>query len=369
MIPQQATNAIRSSTSWLDFVDKALKVSRSVYVAIAAIVAVIVANQADARRSRFTIYVIGRLWIECVLIATLWLLYVFCRRLVIKAQEHRVEGPVSKTAMTRVAVLSLANLALLLALVPPLVYIVKVRYFLWKNAVLSSYVETAKAHIDEQAKTGALNSAQHTLEIVSEVTKNTAYQSRLDYRRAKLLAMINRSNDLDRTSMGQINYVTQRSAFFSLVEAVRLNPENSDAADRLKDQVQIVKTYLSEDANAICNGGGDLRSFTGKAVAMIEAQSFWERHGASDNCKQSVKDDLFDGWGIAAISCILERNDALRRHVTIGKSGSCPPGKDFWTPLSGMQSELEAPSQPLQYEHPFYPTWFDLWHKYKQRQP
>jgi len=126
-----------------------------------------------------------------------------------------------------------------------------------------------------------------------------------------------------------------------LVESVRLNPENSDAADRLAQKLTVVDGYLSQDANAICSGNGNLSDSSRKAVALIEARALWDKYGSGDHCTESVRNDLVDGWGVSSIKCILERNSAIRygNGAMRGNSKSCPRRSEFLDPVATIGAE------------------------------
>jgi hypothetical protein len=249
-------------------------------------------------------------------------------------------------------------------------YIAKVRYNYWTTQVLPSYVAVVQTRIDQEAASGALQSARSTVDLAAEVLKGTAEEGWLDDRRRMLDAIIRRSEMLDKASMVQSNFVTQRPVFFSLVESVRINPENSAAADRLAQKLEIVKGFLDNDAASICSSQGVFNSFQGKAVAGIEARLLWDAHETSNDCVASVKNDLADGWGIARIRCLLDLNQSIRRgdrNLSLDAK-TCPEGPDFWSPPE-VRSGLEYTAADTQRasHHPLYPTVLDLWRKYLRK--
>jgi hypothetical protein len=350
----------------LDRIERWFKLSSSFYGALGAIAAVIIANQTEARRTRFTIYIVSQMWIECILAAMFWYTYLSIRKLLARVNEQSSDRRLKGRSKLQTVLLILLNLVVVLALAPPVVYIARVRYVFWTTQVLQSYVEAAKFEIDQETASGALNTALNTAENVSDVLKGTAQQSSLDYRREVLEAAIQKSSALEKGSIDAWNLVTQRRGFFSLVESVRLDPENSSAADRLAQKLEMVRNYLAEDSSKICNSQGKLSSFSGKAISIIEAKVLWEKYGSSDHCGDSVKNDLFDGWGISAITCALERNDAIRHgnRKTDGDKGKCPDGEDFWTPMPPTytaDSSIDSTNQAAAFHHPIYPTFVDLW--------
>jgi hypothetical protein len=301
------------------------------------------------------------MWIECLLAASLWCLF-----LVVQSQFGRVE-PRDGKEKHRVRTFALGVLISLtvIMLIPPLGYIAKVRYNYWTTQVLPSYVVVAQTRIDQEAASGALQSARSRVDVAAEILKGTAEEGRLDDRRRILDAIIRRSEMLDKASMVQSNLVTQRPVFFSLVESVRINPENSAAADRLAQKLEIVKGFLDNDAASICSSQGVFNSFQGKAVAGIEARLLWDAHGTSNDCVASVKNDLADGWGIARIRCLLDLNQSIRRGDRNPSldAKTCPEGPDFWSPSEVRSGYTAAVTQRASH-HPAYPTVLDLWRKY-----
>ncbi len=368
MSTDKASEKPKQRGSTLDKLDKLFKLSNSMYAALAALAAVIVANQTEWRRTRFTIYVVSQMWIECVFVVLIWCLYLFIRRLMNRAKRQGLNYTAKDWFRPRTLILSTLILMLAAMFVPPIAYIAKVRYDFWTARVLRGYVEAAKYKIDQQAASGRLDSANNTVEIVSETTKSTPDEHRLDSRKRILEAAIQRSSELGKEAMDQWNYVTQRSKFFHLVESVRLNPENSDAADRLVQKLAIVDGYLGQDANAICSSNGKLADASRKSVALIEARALWDKYGSTDHCVESVRNDLLDGWGVSSIKCILERNSAIRHggRAIGGNLKSCPDGLNFWTPLPSSIAEDNNEAEEINISHPFYPTFVDIWRKWKQ---
>jgi hypothetical protein len=354
----------------LDRVDAFLKVSKSIYALIAALAAIVLASKSDARHTRFTIYLVSRMWIEVTLIACCWCVFLMLRYAIRLERFRGISIRPVHFLDLRVLAAALVILFLLLSFVPPMYYLAQSRYHFWSTQVLRSYVEGVKKKVDEQAGEGELNTALNTLTSASDVLKGTAQQDRLEGRRIKLTAAVDRSTELDQSTTNSWNFVTERSKLFALVEAVRVNPENSSAADRLQDKLKVLRDFLASDAQTICSLKELPADFSGRAVALIEARSLWSRYGSGDQCLQHVQAELNDGWGLGPIACNLKRNREVRQGAALESDiASCPPGVDFWTPLSasneGPPDNATADSEE---SSPSYPTIFGFLRRWRARQ-
>jgi hypothetical protein len=379
MTPRPAINnqdADRSPASFLDRLEKFLKISKSVLAVVAAIAALIVASQSEARHTRFTIYVMSRMWIELTLICSFWCAYLIMRKLLGSLKRDDVSPGWGEFRDRRLLGFAVVAVVISAMLLPPLVYVCYARYRFWTSQIIRSYAEEVREKVDDDIAQGKLDSALNKIIIARDNLTGTAQENRLNSRRSLLGVAIDRSMKLNLATTDEWNFVTQRDRFFALAESVRLNPENSDASDHLSQKLHALLNYLGTDASAICSSTQIPTTFSGKAVALIEARVLWNRHGTSTKCLDQVQSELYDGWGIEPISCLVKQNALIRQdvgHVQLDPR-ICPDGKDFWTPLpdfsdSSQESDHSSFGLYGTARHPDYPTFVSVWRIWQAHHP
>jgi hypothetical protein len=373
-------DAQKKKTSLLDRLEKFSSVSKSLYAIVAGIAALIIASETQARNARFALYVISRCWIESIVIVTIWLGFLLTRKLARRLREQEKFPTFHVLRDPRVLILSLGLLGSVFTLFPPLAYIVALRYEFWTSEVRDSYARSVKSTIDGNASVGKLDSALDEANIAIDVLKGTGDEEDFSNRFAHLTAAIDRSHSLDESTTDQWNFVSERSRLFALTEAVRLDPENSNAADHLSRAVGVLSKYLQDDTRTLCSLQSIPQTFAGKALALVEARDLWSRFSSTKDCLEQVQLTVIDGWGIDNISCLIRWNSKIRSSSYQKMTGSseCATGSDFWahdTEKDELSVSAAADSSPLAPYlglnhpdwHPNYPTFADLLQKLVDR--
>jgi len=357
----------------IDRATKILNFAKSLFALAAAFAALLLASSSEARRTSFTIYVISRMWVEITIVAIIWLSVMLLKALIRRMHASAVSLSLRDFLDLRLLLLAIIGVSIIAMYIPPLTYIGVARYRFWSSQVQRRYIEQLKGKVAGEVRVGMLDSALHTIAVGSEVLKGSSGEGSFKDITSRLGAAVDRSKALDDESTDAWNFVTQRERFYSLVEAVRVDPENSSAADHLTHEMRVISGYLNDDAKGVCALQTLPATFSGKAIALVEARRLWTENEGSQLCVDQVLRELRDGWAIGPISCVLKQSDLIRQGtgaVSLDPK-SCPPGVDFWTPLSLSPDEditdqdEDTSSANAAERYPIYPTFGSLWRRFR----
>lgn len=292
----------------LEKLEKLLAIIGSIFAGSVAVAQIILLKGDRSKPTHFAIYLLSQTGPEVVLLLLLILMYWAARQCIVSESVQIV-----RQSRLRLAVFGLVALVLLTAFGAEIFYFARARRAFWTWISTKAYVESYKKQIDNLARTGRLKEAYDLLQTVVDTSSTAAAEKTLEARRIALAAALKRSDQLyDRAGTGSWNPITQRREYGELVEAVRVNPQNYQAADRLERQVKLLeRSFLPRDLKTICASGGDLNNFSGYATSFIEARLRWIEQGQNPNCLNRLQ-DLRDAWQLDSVECILAVSSSTR---------------------------------------------------------
>ncbi len=283
--------------------------------------------------SHFALFLVSQSWPEIVGGGVLYSGYRLTMYMArgLAAERNRWGGPRLVSALLKWPnVLAVAVCTASLVTLPvPLYYVCKARAVYWVKFSRKAYVQQYAVKIDALAGSGRIGEAAELATVVTNAPGRTTEKDYLARRIVKLKGALERSNHLVlHRATGRWNPTTQRVAFFGLAEAVRVNPQNYSAADRLKEMIRLLDTHgPMADLEALCKAGGAFDDYRGHAMSLLEAKVWWLERGSRDGCQASYK-DVLDVWQLGRINCVLAWSDATRAPLHDSKSDKEVPDRD-----------------------------------------
>ncbi|MDP8979471.1 MAG: hypothetical protein M3O35_02650 [Acidobacteriota bacterium] len=343
-------------------IEKASKLVSLVYAAAVGAAQLLVASGGPGKPTHFAVYLISQTWLEVAVLAIGYAAFRIFKSLATRFRATAAGAggqylaPWVYLKRPRFAVPLVLSLFSAAFLCIPMYYLGKSRLYFWTRLSRKSYVETYKLRIDALAGTGRVKDAYVLARVVADTVGLSSEAEYVGTRLALLQAACARSDQLTGQQFtGPWNPVTQREAYTELVEAVRLNPQNYIAADRLKEKLRLLDgKYLKVDAEAICRSE-DLRTYRGWAVSLLEATVRRLEGGPQMDCGRLLL-GLRNAWGVDKAECLLRWSDSTRMPMGDDEKGPKGPGcKDVET---GWEVKTRTASMPEGGMH--YPTILDL---------
>ncbi len=267
----------------------------------------------------FALYLCGQSWVEGVFFITLAAILLICKRH-FGSLEGAARAIGSGFRIERRSMLSakplyaLLLLSLSLVFVEQSVLVFRYRQFFWSQVAKKKYIEHYAQIIDDFTRVGRVNDAYNLLDYVMSTSGGTSESGRLQSRFLALRVLRARSAQLFASaSVGSWNPISQRFSFFKLAEAVRLNPQNYEAADKLRVERDLLEhKFLQADLQAICGSAGHVENAKYFATALVEAKLRWIDDGGKRECVHDFQ-KMRDSWELDSVNCILAVSEFAKR--------------------------------------------------------
>jgi hypothetical protein len=313
--------------STLEKVEKLLKIGGAVYAAFVGIATFLVFKNVDDV-SHFALYLVSQTWVELAAAAAVYLLVRAHRDRVVELWRTLRLRPYEFRGTSALGlILLVAAFAAFLAAGGRLL---RARADFWGGACRAAYAYHNSVRVVILVQSGRVADAYQLARTTQNALKGAAESGYVDRRLIKLTGALQRSEQLARqVAGGAWNPISDRGAYFAIAEAVRVNPQNYGAADKLHAMLQpLVNTYLPVDAVGICAPGFSVGNFRGRATSILEAQR--RRASASREaglpCRgdtsacgdaekrfcQIVAGELQNAWAIDLIQRTLKTSDNTR---------------------------------------------------------
>lgn len=203
---------------------------------------------------------------------------------------------------------TLLCLAVLLSLLVHAFFLIRARSYFWRFLLQKSYVETTIGRVDKLGDAGRIQEAYALATEAQRVLKDEADQTRITNRVLDLAARAEGSAGLSQRYRRPDPYVwnpiTQRIYYFANAEALRLNPQNYQAAEVLRNLYDRVVPEMSSDIERICgNGNSSARLQT---VSALEYEIFTSTtHG---DCRSAARALVNGIWQPERVKAIMAQS-------------------------------------------------------------
>lgn len=291
----------------------------TIVLALGSVVALLTLNSADELDlQRFKIYALSQAVLDFLAVSFLSVLaWIAWRskwiRTVLSNRSAMVRSPDGDFQLRNCLTIMLA-LAIGMSVMCNGFFLLRARAYFWQHLVQKSYVEGTIARVDTLADAGRIGDAYTLAAQAQRVLTEEADQSRISNRSFDLTTRVEISR---RLSQGQLrpdarswNPVTQRIAYFANAEAVRLNPQNFQAAEVLAGLFDRIVVGVQHDATQLCREDGAL---TFQTVSVIEAETF--RNTIDGDCSQEALTWLEKIWQPTRITEVLSVSREVSRPV------------------------------------------------------
>ena len=279
-------------------------------IAMLAVLAsrVLFPNLSTANAEEFTglsLYLLGQATFEVAIVLTLTLLYYVTRWTLAVRGEEVQRGPL-------LIVVLLASATL----VWPAYQIARARYFFWTTLARESYVIQQLSRIDDLTGQMRIVDANEQASAVAKVLAGTRYASEVGYRQDRLQLTIAVSDQLSRearTSWGRRwNPVSERRMFFRLVEAVRINPQNAEAAEVLSRLVIALDRAIEGDVQLLCGNSSLGLVSQAATMSLLELEMRQSEVKAGGGCK-AARPIIERSWSLGQVKCVIQQSEQARR--------------------------------------------------------
>jgi hypothetical protein len=243
------------------------------------------------------VFLLGQASIELAVAAGLVLLGCVIRYTVWRSGEEYS----GKRAAQVVAIMLCATLVF------PIYHLGRARKYFWTRLARDAYALRYISRVDDLDRCKRVQDAHELASHIAISVKGTSYERALNGRISELGLLIERANALrgGRTAgFAKVwNPVADRQTFFKLAEAVRLNPQDAEAADILAKLVQrLTGDLIKADVETLCGAGsGEMRGVSAPRLELELRRV--ELNGAVDCAGAQSK--LERAWSLPQVSCIL----------------------------------------------------------------
>jgi hypothetical protein len=299
----------------LSKIEKIIGVLAAVYGLAAAAAQLLLLRNQGRSPVLFALFLCGQSWVEGALLGGAVVTCIICKRYF--GSFYNALAAISNSLrLQRSPLLSLKNLCRLLSFgllflfAEQTVLFIRYRTFFWTQVAKKAYIVHYEEIIDGLGRVGRTEDAFNLLEYIMDTSGTASESASLRTRLLQLKVIRERSKQLTRfADSGPWNPVTQRQSFFELAEAVRLDPENYEAATRLRVESNLLdQKFLPSDLQAICGSGGQLANINRFATAFLEARLFWIQEGGKPECIHALQ-KLRETWNLDSVGCILAVSD------------------------------------------------------------
>jgi hypothetical protein len=313
-------------------IEKIVKIGGGIFGALAGAAKLAVAFESPSKSSHYLVSLASQTWVELLFAAIVFAMYwgvrMWKRILPQRGQKLAWSGflNVQRAVPFAVGFLLLCNLA------GPVYYFADERWTYWSQMARASYADSYKVRIDDLAAKGRIEDAHQLAATVFAALGDHPERHDIQARLNVLSRATARSKELTQKSRETWNSVTDRAAYFRLVEAVRIDPQNYSASAEVKLMKQNVEQRIKNDLKNICSGNG-LENFRGWTLSLLEAKIMLAESESSDHCMENEA-YLRNSWGFDGVDCILKYSDSTRatsRSRSDSQVKPCPAGPDFWS--------------------------------------
>jgi hypothetical protein len=276
----------------------------------------VLTNNEAVAESSLVFYLVRQAWIEVIVLFGLIGVLLVYRRM------HFRFAPSEQTSRFPVRVrvfLAFFQWILILFLsycaVFSMYQFIRARHFFWTKASTRSFVEVYRERIDSLGRNGRIEDADDLINMVRNVLGRSATTAILEGRRRRIELAIKRSHILVESTeptAGTWNPISQRSAYFKLVEAIRVDPQNLQAAERLRRYLTGLKPLLLRDIDSICSQKGDRHTMKLLATSLDDASLIWGNASQGRRPCNTYLQDLRSSWSVSDVECLLQISDAAR---------------------------------------------------------
>jgi hypothetical protein len=293
----------------LERIDKVAALVATLLAAATGIARFLLSAAESTRVENFALYLVSQAWLDGGLLLCLYAAYRWFRRILADVRVEYGGAAALETLIARHPVQLLLLVSAFVMLLSPLYFLVSGRHYFWTALVQTAYVETYKERIDRLAATGKVQDASILASRVAATLGDEAEGYYLTGRVEQLQHAVDRSAALTNDSSEAWNPITQRDRFFRLAEAIRLNPQNYVAADRLRQMLTAVRENLQRDLDSICDKDFALNRFKGRIRSLLEAQVQRIEASSGGEC---LPGPAWESWGIHTITCLLYLSDSTK---------------------------------------------------------
>src|SRR4051812_25114941 len=230
----------------IDKIGTLLKVGGLLYALFVGIAAYLVSKGVDDV-SHFGLYLIGQTWVELAVVLICYLIY---------RQHSENVAKIWSVVRSHPAALGARNyFGLGMLLLSFVVFatagyaLLRARIEFWGGECRAAYANRNSERIVELIAAGRIGDAYKLAKTTHDALSGSSESGYVDHRLNKLTGAIQRSEKLTKQIAGGAwNPITERSAYFGIAEAVRVNPQNYAAADKLRAMLgPLTATYLPAD--------------------------------------------------------------------------------------------------------------------------
>jgi hypothetical protein len=194
--------------------------------------------------------------------------------------------------------------------------VVRARHYFWTRLAAAAHSQQMVTNVEVLARSGRTRDALAAAEVSLPAVRSEYQRSRVLRRVARLKGLVERSNSLmPPDHWSHWNPVSDRPMYFELLEALRVDPQNYAAADKLREVVPNLVKDIHEDVNTICGSSGALGNFRGRSTTYLEAKIHWMTVGGTSACR-TLEDQLRAAWAVSAAWQVLSRSDTTRRPLS-----------------------------------------------------
>jgi len=184
----------------------------------------------------------------------------------------------------------------------------RARAFFWWRLARNTYAIQYIEIIDRQAATGRVLDALELARTVGRSLNGTSYDSDVDWRTRELDRRIALStllaNDVIGSQTGaKSSLPSDRQRFFTLGEALRLNPQNYGAATALTKSIGLLEGALDADLPEICALGPATGDIRGHAFSLLEIEARRFEFQSTQDCRKARR-TLEEAWALPRAKCL-----------------------------------------------------------------
>jgi hypothetical protein len=287
------------------------KIVGVIFTASIAVAQYLLLSRSPTKPVHFAVYLLGQAWLEFFIV-----IFGICAyglgRILMKRYgpfAFRFSPRSLINALLKPAVLIPVAISMILALitVDHLYYLFRARQFFWMTNSRKAYARQYMQTIDVMSEVGRITDALNLTDTVLESLGTNSEAAYLSERQRVLKAAVARSQQLGQVEGGASwNPVSDRASYFRLIEALRVNPQNYEAAERLRSRLSAIDRWLPADLHTLCASNGSIANIRVHILSFQELQFRWAQVGGQSNCDSgAAAQGLRNAWLLEDGKCLL----------------------------------------------------------------
>lgn len=196
----------------------------------------------------------------------------------------------------------------------PLLLVLRARAYYWRDLPRLAYATHYRAVSGELARTGQVDEAYRVSALAYSTLKETRDRDELFNWVQGLGGRVHRSEDLSgdasEASLAAWNPIRDRTLYFELAEAIRIDPERRTATRALKQVANALPRLLENDVQTTCGSVRDSRRLRTLTLLEWEIRQNRFRPPLSQQDEERCRSSVYRMWDLEHVNCLILRSES-----------------------------------------------------------